>query len=214
MPEPPGAGMMGRSGRAADPSEPIRQERGRTVNQAKNPLTAATRSLTQLPTRRHVLRGLFGAGLGLGGAHLPDAAARKRRRPRFNHFGCIDVGEKCYGKDADCCSGICQGKKARSRCVAHDSGLCTLQQDSCEAGGGFVCDPNDKEDYFCVVTTGNAAFCGDFSEPPLAGLCRDCRRDRDCRGEFGPGAACIVLGDDCPEFCAATEGTACVPAAP
>jgi hypothetical protein len=75
-----------------------------------------------------VLRGLAGACFGLGLARLPIAAnAKKQRkkRARFNQYGCLDVGETCSGKDARCSSGICKGKKGRSRCVAHDRGACT-----------------------------------------------------------------------------------------
>jgi hypothetical protein len=170
------------------------------------------RSLTG--SRRLLLVGAVAVAGGWLGPTAAGAKRRRQQRSRFNQFGCLDVGEKCYGKDAHCCSGICRGKKNKSRCIAHDSGLCTPQQDSCGPGGNFVCDPADKEPYFCVVTTGKAAFCGDFSDPPVGDLCRSCRRDRDCEDELGPGAACIIFQGDCPAFCTTTDGTACVLAAP
>lgn len=51
---------------------------------------AVTRLMTTLPSRRHLLRGLAGAGLGLGIARLPDLvearksarSARRRTRQR------------------------------------------------------------------------------------------------------------------------------------
>jgi hypothetical protein len=171
-----------------------------------------TRALTG--SRRLLLGGLAALAAGRLGAPAANARRRRKKRPRGNQYGCLDVGQKCYGKDAHCCSGMCRGKKGRSRCVAHDSGLCTPQQNSCAPGGSFVCDSEDKEPYFCVVTTGKGAFCGDFSDPPLGELCLSCRRDRDCEDEFGPGSACIVFHGDCPAFCTTTDGTTCVRAAP
>jgi hypothetical protein len=60
------------------------------------------------------------------------ADARKRRKPRKrkqraaapNAFGCIDVGDLCQN-DGQCCSGICDGKKGKRTCRAHDAGTCT-----------------------------------------------------------------------------------------
>ena len=97
-------------------------------------LTTWTRSLSSLPSRRDVLRGLAGAGLGLSALRLSDAVAakhknkkgKKRKRKKtsqtpitpppftlpplvFNQFGCVEVGQPCRGDNTNCCSGICQG---------------------------------------------------------------------------------------------------------
>jgi hypothetical protein len=64
----------------------------------------------------------------------------------------------------------------------------------------------------CTVTTGGAAFCADTSKlNDLADLCRFCNQDTDCEEEFGPGAACVVLGGICSPFCPSTDRTACLP---
>ncbi|MGH2617078.1 MAG: hypothetical protein ACRDJC_17740, partial [Thermomicrobiales bacterium] len=117
-------------------------------------LTVVTRTLTSLPSRRDVLRGLFGAGLGLAAIRLPNVAAAKKKRrkvkkARPNAFGCLEVGDPCKTAD-QCCSGICQGKKPKkgkkdkSKCIAHNVGECGVGQDSCTA-----------EDFPC----GNNGFC-------------------------------------------------------
>jgi hypothetical protein len=185
-----------------------------------------TRLLTVLPSRRDVLRGLAGAGLGLALVRTPHfAGARKKRKhkkkdkkPKLtrNEFGCVDVGGNCLGNSANCCSGICEGtgpkkgKKDKSVCVAHDSGVCFADSDTCTVGQQVQCHPV-RDDCSCVLTTGNAGFCGDFgfSGGPDS-VCRECVRDTDCQAEFGPGAACVFLGGICSPACADTGRTACI----
>ena len=175
------------------------------------------RALTNLPSRRDVLRSLAGAGLGLGALRLPDAVEAKKgkKKSKKNAFGCLDVGQRCAGKDGKCCSGICQGKKPKrgkkdkSKCVAHDAGICIAEADTCTAGAEVRCNPSNPS-CFCTLTTGNAGFCAAFSGGP-AGHCRVCRKDTDCEPEFGEGAACIVLGGICTTLCLATGRTACAP---
>src|SRR5687768_1169815 len=104
----------------------------KTMNQPS--FDVVTRTLSRLPSRRDVLRGLTSAGLGLGALRLSDAVAvktkhkkgKKRKRKKksqppitpppftlpplvFNQYGCIDVGRPCRGDSTNCCSGICQG---------------------------------------------------------------------------------------------------------
>jgi hypothetical protein len=187
-----------------------------------------TRWLGTGSPRRGLLRGLVGAGLGLGMVTVrwPETGEarkkrkRKDRKPKLkrNAFGCVDVGGKCQGNDANCCSGICQGKKPKkgrkdtSICVAHDNaGICFADSDTCSAGGNISCSVESV--CFCVLTTGSAGFCGDFTAGAPE-LCRDCTTDTDCQEEFGPGAACVLLGGICSSFCPATGRTACVPPCP
>src|SRR5215207_2969700 len=85
-------------------------------------VAAWTRSLTRiavtrLPSRRDVLRGLVGLGLGLSALRRPETADAKKKRkkrkkhkkkrtqsppqplppPALNAFGCVDVGQACRG---------------------------------------------------------------------------------------------------------------------
>jgi hypothetical protein len=168
---------------------------------------ALTRRLTSFRERRHVLASLGGLGLAGVAGRLPwDAAEakKKRKKPKKNQFGCIDVGKKCYGKSNQCCSGICEGKKKKSKCVAHHVRNCTPDDNSCPE---FVACGGNGE---CFRTTGKAGFCG------AAGTCdcAPCKKDQDCEAQgFGEGAACIICNSDCINV-NGSKGTACVPAAP
>ena len=188
---------------------------------SQNRVAALTRSLTSVPSRRDVLRGLAAAGLGPGVPWFRQTAEarkknkKKEKKPKSNAFGCLDVGQACRGKDATCCSGICQGKKPKkgkkdeSKCVAHNAGICSADSDSCNSGVAVACNAGDPT-CFCVLTTGNAGFCGQFTAG-TDGHCRFCSKDTDCQAEFGAGAACVFLGRACTAICAATGGTACAP---
>lgn len=173
---------------------------------------ALTRTLGTGASRRRVLGGVL-AALGLGALAPAGGVAKKKNRKKAkpNAFGCLNVGQKCRGKDAKCCSGICQGKKPKkgkrdtSTCAPHNTGIC--RQDSCSVGQNVPCNPANER-CLCVVTTGEANFCANFTVPAEQ-LCRVCSKDRDCEVAFGPGAACIVLGGLCAGFCPATGGTAC-----
>jgi hypothetical protein len=161
-------------------------------------------------SRRSVLSGsvaAIGAWLGATGADARKKRHHKRhkrrkKKPQFNKFGCVDVGGKCFGDDANCCSGICEGTGKTSRCAAHNELGCPADDDTCSesvpCGGTGV----------CYRTTGKAAFCGDFR----VCNCLPCRTDADCELDFGPGAACVTCDADCNGV-NHSQGTACVPAA-
>jgi hypothetical protein len=166
------------------------------------------RSLAARAPRRGVLAVLAGVVLGLtaaGPAPNTDAKRRRKKKRRkkqpplqFNAFGCLDVGQKCRGRDELCCSGICDGKKPqkgepdKTRCLAHNTGGCAPQQDLCTT------DPNTRcgASGICARTTGNAGFC--LLSPPDGLNCSACKNDADCVVGFGPGAACTVCDVACP----------------
>jgi hypothetical protein len=196
---------------------------------------AVTQTVRRLPSRRHVLRGLAGIGLGLGGLRLADTAEAKKQRkgkkkkakkkqpkkradtqPAFNEFGCLDIGQPCRGDSALCCSGVCQGAAPpgapdTSTCVAHHTGVCKKGATTCEVGTLVGCVADDDTS-ICFRTTGNAAFCGS-AVLDINTYCRVCAKDRDCEAEYGPGAACVVLDGICAGFCSLTGLTACLPPA-
>jgi hypothetical protein len=164
-----------------------------------------TRLLADISSRRtlnHVLAAVAGSALPKvqfqGSA---DANNKKRKKPKKNEFGCLNIGKACNGKDNKCCSGICKGKgpkkgkKDKSKCIAHDVGSCVADQDSC-LGAEIPCGAGAT----CFRTTGRASFCAGEE----AGECVVCNKDTDCESDFGVGAACVV----CPN-CFET-GTACV----
>jgi hypothetical protein len=162
--------------------------------------------LTCIVAQRTSRRALI-AAQGFLGITIPVLAeAKKKRKKRkkrkkvtFNDFGCANVGSFCNTSE-QCCSGICQGKKGKKTCQAHDEGSCQANQDSC-SGTPFLCTTSTGESGVCTVTTGNAPYCN------TSGACFPCRKDADCVPFCGPQAACMV----CETQCGATEGfTACV----
>lgn len=162
----------------------------------------ALRVLATASPRRHLLFSLVSA-ISMAVTRLPDEAhAKKRKKPKPNSFGCLDVGKHCRGKDGKCCSGVCRGKrpkkdkKDRSKCVAHNVGVCQAGQDSC-AAVDFPCGDNG----LCYQTTGKASFCGAI----IGTGCADCTKDTDCELGSGLGAACVLCAGQCPD----TGGRGC-----
>jgi hypothetical protein len=176
--------------------------------------------------RRHVVMWLGGSvvsGLvaltgftSVGAKQHGHRRHKRHNRPVVNQHGCLDVGQPCRGESSVCCSGICQGtapkkgKQDRSTCIAHNAGTCSPDQDACTTGVNAHCNAANERS-ICLLTTGNAGFCGDITAGVLE-LCRVCDRDTDCQAEFGVGAACVSFGNVCSALCPATSSTACVPA--
>jgi hypothetical protein len=172
---------------------------------------ALVRSLSLGSNRRRVLRGVAATvlgqvalvGVGIGGGQTAQGRKRKFKK---NRFGCIDVGEKCYGRDGKCCSGICDGEGRRSRCVAHNVGGCAADDSSCPES--IPCGTDGE----CYRTTGKAGFCAQIGTCD----CHPCKKDKDCELEFGAGAACIICISNTENSCIGvngSKGTACVPPA-
>ena len=177
-----------------------------------------TRRLRHLSSRRGFLRG-GAVAAGLAAMRASDVFAGKRKNKKKvklnrNQYGCVNVGGKCRGRDKNCCSGVCDGKKPgkgekdTSRCKAHDTGV--------REGGGGGCRAQDeslledvpcmttagREDGLCWRTTGNAGHCG------FGTACVPCRKDRDCVGACGAGAACIAKPNVCGGAGVVCSGTA------
>ena len=161
------------------------------------------RVLSRHPSRR-TLAGMLGLGvLGLvGGAQFEVVSARKKRKKKVkkNEFGCVDAGKFCKNA-GQCCSGICQGKKGKKTCKAHNESTCVTGQTEIGCGGrvNVACQTTAGEDGQCDTTTGNAPYC------VADGGCAACKKDADCVATCGAGAACIRCGG-----CDANGGTACV----
>lgn len=178
--------------------------------------------------RRHLLGLGLSSVLGVSGRAGSEARNRRKKRkkarrksPVLNEFGCVNVGQACRGKDALCCSGICQGKKPktgekdRSRCAAHGAGGCSAERGLCAIGEVeeiFCNRPSGSA--ICLTTTGNAPFCADLEGIiDITPLCRDCGSDNDCLGfGFPPGSACVVFrgSEPCDQTCPDTDGRACM----
>jgi len=204
---------------------------------------ALARSLGAGASRRSVIGGVLGT-LGLG-ALMPLASEAKNRKHKnhkrkkksdkktkktpivLNQFGCVNVGGKCEGKDGNCCSGVCQGKKPekgeadKTSCMAHNENSCTAERDKCIQPdpadvSASICSNATGPAGSCFVTTGNANFCANLVGVSEAGNCRACMRDTDCTAEgFPAGTACVQLGRTglCSATCVATGGRICLPPA-
>jgi hypothetical protein len=180
---------------------------------------ALVQSLSATASRRLLLSRLTAVALGLGvlDHFLTEVSAKKsKKRLKRNEFGCVNVGGGCRGNSANCCSGICEGKKPkkgkkdRSRCVGHNQGICTQGQDACtqDFSDATECSAANP-DCFCGITTGNAGFCGDFD---LA-ECVPCRFDTDCETfGFPAGSACVRFTPGGPGGCGCslTDNRACL----
>lgn len=129
--------------------------------------------------------------LDIGPVRLPNhASARKRKKKvAFNAFGCVDVGRFCRSA-AQCCSGICRGKKRKRRCRAHDTGGCPVGFSGliCANPTTRVCTTSTGKPGACYTTTGKAGYCGS------AVSCVACTKDADCQAIpfLGGRAACVV----------------------
>jgi hypothetical protein len=163
------------------------------------------RTFSQLFSRRSVT-----GALGLGAIAIPGLAEgrkkrKKQRKIKRNAFGCVNVGSFCKNS-GQCCSGICQGKKDKKKCQAHNVSTCT-GQDGC-ADEGVPC-PTLEFTGSCAVTTGNASYCAVGKE------CVACAKDTDCEALCGAGAACIVCADcvaaGLQTACASTTEEGCQP---
>lgn len=158
---------------------------------------------------RRMALGAALAAVGAGFVPGSDAAGKSRKpgkakKPKPNVYGCLNVGARCKRAE-QCCSGICEGKKGRRKCRAHDTGTC--DQDApgyCEAGNPYLAQCNGGG-CLCFRTTGDSRFCAGSV------VCETCQRDADCLSlGYPPGSACAPVSGDlaCEEIC--ESGMACV----
>jgi hypothetical protein len=158
------------------------------------------RTLSTFQSRRGLLR-----ALGFGALLLPGTASarnkkKRKKKPKFNDFGCVNFGGYCKSNN-QCCSGICEGKEGKKRCGAHDFSTCQAGQNACDDAVAAPCvSSTGANRAACDTTTGNAPYCS------ADGDCFDCRKDADCVPFCGERAACIKCA------ACAEEGvvTACV----
>jgi hypothetical protein len=111
----------------------------------------------------------------------------------------VNVGGFCKN-GGQCCSGICQGRKDKRKCKAHNASTCQPGQDICLVGQ-FGCLTDTGDAGLCGRTTGGAGYC------EASAGCFPCKKDTDCVPFCGSGAACL----DCPSCAMQDEGgvTAC-----
>lgn len=149
-----------------------------------------TRTVSTLLTRR-----TLATALGLGALGLPGLAQAKKRKKKvvLNEFGCVNVKGFCENS-GQCCSGVCEGKKGKKKCKAHNQSTCLPGQTPAGCGevNSVSCMTTTGKVGQCITTTGNAGYCR------FGGFCVACKKDADCIGICGPQAACTL----CPRTCA------------
>ncbi len=184
---------------------------------------ALTRSLGVHASRRSLGRALAGGGLGalLGSAfgalavdakqkrHKKKNKKKKPKKPKPNAFGCLNVGDACKTPD-QCCSGICEGKKNKRKCLAHDTGTCNQEAAGvCTGAVPALSACNNRTNCGCFRTTADSNYCAELFGEGLS-QCATCQRDADCVAMgLPPGSACAPVSEG---FCAGVcpSGMACL----
>jgi hypothetical protein len=174
------------------------------------------RSLARATVRRRLLFGLALSSVAGFVARVADNAEakkkRKKRKPKNakpNAFGCLDVGDPCKSV-AQCCSGICEGKRGKRTCRAHDTGTCKQGiKGACETplGEAVLLKCNNDAGCFCLQTTAGSNYC---AAPVRAEHCAVCATDADCLVlGYPPGSACAPVSQGhCSGTC--ESGMACL----
>lgn len=160
----------------------------------------AVRAFAAASSRRTVLGLSLGGMLGAltFGAEAKNKK-RKKKKVKFNEFGCVNVGGFCKNA-GQCCSGICEGKKGKKKCKAHDTGGCTPGTIPFACDGTEVsCTTSAGLPGSCGTTTGNAGYCFTNLSPDL------CSTDAECKALYGSRAACVK----CPTMGEGSEGVLC-----
>lgn len=170
----------------------------------QNRFDVLARALSSMPTRRHLLRGLAGGGLGFSSLRLPAVTeARKKekhkkrqKKVKANAFGCLSVDKTCNNA-GQCCSGICEGKKGKRTCRAHGAGTCDQNAPGiCEAVDPLQTLCNGVDNCACFRTTAGSNFCVDAVATGSKDFCVNCKKDADCEAlGFPPGSACVPASD-------------------
>jgi hypothetical protein len=159
-----------------------------------------TRALTRIPSRRDALRGLVGAGLGLGSLRLSNVAGAKKKRKRKRKRkkckgGTKKCGKKCVSS-TNCCSSSDCGNGAtcvNGTCIC-PSGFKDCAGECIPAGQCCAACPGD--------TVCDAGVCACPATAPFA-----------CPGDqcFSEGQCCVTEG--CPVGFECVEGLCLCPGA-
>jgi hypothetical protein len=173
-------------------------------------VTAWIRLVTHLPSRRDVLRGIAGAGLGLATLRLPPAVEGKEKRKKNKKKNrqalpppAVPCTPKCGHKECgdDGCGGSCGGCATDQVCVT-----------------GTCCTPPPLEAR-CITRCGRESGCpyrcDSVSDPRSCSQPIDCScpRGNECLANGTCGQICENTGDclgqgsDCFNCAASAEGT-------
>jgi hypothetical protein len=172
-------------------------------------LEVLIRQLRKGSSRRDVLRGLAGVGLGSRATRLPTVEAKRKKRhrhsqrqPKPNALGCLDEGARCKQTAAHtCCSGVCEPDTGKCGPLPPDAFGCTnsARTNFCSPdaaatncpGHGGICIVDDDDRPLCVANTS----------------CMVCATDADCEADIGPTWRCLR---SCARCDARSGGSICV----
>jgi hypothetical protein len=155
-------------------------------------IDAIIRSLSHMPSRRALVRGLLGTTLGVGSAKLPAPGEAKKKPKRkkkatCDDFVCRRVGQSCISV-SQCCSGICEGESGQRTCQAHGTGTCDQDAPGVCAGSAETC--NGRDACACFRTVAGSIFCAETNV--IGDDCADCVTDADCEAlGYVAGSACV-----------------------
>jgi hypothetical protein len=190
-------------------------------------LPALAHVLSSIPSRRDVLRGLAGTGLGLAALRTPDTGEAKKRKHKKNKpcppckkrkkgkcKGALPDGTPC--PDGACQRGACQPtdpcpgqRSCEGACIPTDQ--CCTQEDCPATGGLFCCDglcTNEKQDAGSDCNQASEC-CSNYCRTTSVGLkrcaitCRgkECSLDSECCRGFscasGHCGRCFDSGEGC-----------------
>jgi hypothetical protein len=101
-------------------------------------LDALTRTLTGVPSRRQLLRGLAGAGVAWGVARLPHAAGAKKAR---NKKAKQQAATRCKRQGGPCRAFVAEGCAQTEDAQACEAAFfpCCAHFERCNAGAGLAC---------------------------------------------------------------------------
>lgn len=103
-----------------------------------------TRLVASNPSRRTLAGAIGVVALGIPGIAV---AKKNKKKIKKNGFGRA-YGRKYFKNGGQRCSGICQGKRDKKKCQAHDQSTCANGQQEDFCGG---------TDVACVSTSGEGA---------------------------------------------------------
>ena len=147
---------------------------------------ALTRTLSRVPSRRDVLSGLVGAGLGIGALRQPeDVVATKRKKKKKSK-------KKTTSLPPATCTPTCRRKQCGSDGCGGSCGSCAAGQ---VCGSGTCCTPEAPE-----VTC--AGRCGTVTNGRTCGqrIVCTCPGDQVCLSNGSCATVCLGLNqqNDCP----------------
>ena len=147
-------------------------------------IAALTRALSRVPSRRDVLRGLAGAGLGLGALRQPETADAKKKRKKKKKTNTAAPPPPTATCTPTCRRKVCGGDGCGGSC-----GSCAAGQ-LCRSG--TCCTPEPPE-VTCAGRCGQVT--GNTCHEPVACACPS---GQECLSNGSCATVCTPSANPCP----------------